>query len=88
MIGAFLVIESIRGDNMNAVLNGERIECGVCGSLLCKITEFTIDNSGLTYYVNNEKDAPIKIRDKVNLEIKCKHKSQGKYCDTINTILL
>lgn len=28
------------------------------------------------------------VADYAEIKIKCKHKSQGKYCDTINIILL
>ena len=75
-------------DNIKAVTNGDRIECRKCGALLCKIENYDdheairIPNKILDNIESKEID-----KDHVLLEIKCKHKSQGKYCDTINEIL-
>ena len=60
---------------VKAVINGERVECGACGALLCKIlNEEIIENLGKNKYIT--------------FEMKCKHKANGKTCNEINEILL
>ena len=73
---------------MKAVINGDRIECGKCRALLFKFNRHK--------HVPCEDGTPADWRDANKIisgkygtaEIKCKHKSQGKYCDEINEILL
>lgn len=67
---------------MKAVLNGERIECGKCRSLLAKLT-----NGIKLHTIAGEPDWN-KAFGQRTLEIKCKHKDRGKTCNEINTIEL
>jgi hypothetical protein len=67
---------------MQAKINGDRIVCGKCGALLAKLTGTSKCNGIETF-----SDSELEWKKK-SIEIKCKHKSQGKYCDTINEILL
>jgi len=58
---------------IKAVINGERVECGKCGALLLKISNG---------YNENTKNSTSFI------EIKCKHKSKGVCCQTINKVMI
>jgi hypothetical protein len=60
---------------VKAVINGERVECGACGALLSKII-----NKGVLDALDKE--------FYIHLEIKCKHKANGKTCNEVNKILL
>jgi len=56
-----------------SVLDGEWYKCGVCGCKLAKQVQSCVC-----------------VFDKHNVrpgvEVKCKHKSNGKYCNTINML--
>lgn len=62
---------------MQAKINGNRIECGKCGSLLAIIKR------GVFVVPQPESE-----QQENALEIKCKHKSQGQYCDALNEVEL
>ena len=77
---------------VKAKLNGNRLECGKCGAWLYSRGKKHIDLTGLSDEVKSQlKQIPIEVLIgivKQPIEIKCKHKSQGKYCDAINEVLL
>jgi hypothetical protein len=82
------------GNSVRAVINGDRIECKVCGALLAKLA----GKHGITCLRGEtreeylSKNKPVYDADAIGepcaIEIKCKHKSRGKYCDVINSINL
>ena len=79
-------IEELYGDGkVKAKINGDRIECGKCGALLAKIH---FDKPSIELLPPDEfRMIPNETMPK-SLEIKCKHKDRGQYCNTVNEILL
>ena len=60
-----------------AVLNGDRILCGKCYSLLAKrVQGYTCINKTTTEYKEN------------GIEIKCKNKQNGSCCNEMNLIVI
>ena len=73
-------------ENINSVesyVNGNRIECGVCKALLLKIRKRPASIVDENSKVIGKLMFPHGV-----YETKCKHKSKGKYCDTINIMRL
>lgn len=73
---------------VKAVINGERVECGVCGALL--FTAVLVDENGKVIFDSLVcfQGATYAKKKLSKLEIKCKHKTNGKTCNEINEILL
>ena len=70
-----------------AVINGERIECGVCGALLAK-RKYTNDVITDKLHEGDFVKAYEENGITTSIEIKCNHKDKGKKCGAINKILL
>jgi len=73
---------------IKAVINGERIECGACGALLCKKSETVVNAESLTQEFRMNRFTGEITQKMIYLEIKCKHKDKGKTCNAINKIKL
>ena len=67
---------------IQAKRDGNRIICGACGALLAIEQETVVTGEDWA------KDNLEFINIRRGIEIKCKHKSAGKYCNTVNEILL
>ena len=79
---------------VNAVLSGQRIECGACRALLAKrlsphgIHDFN-GESATEFMRSQEPRFVKKVQSEPNtIEIKCKHRSKGIACDYVNVISL
>jgi len=77
---------------MQAKINDNRIECGKCGAWLYTRGEKHINLTGLLDEIKTQlEQIPVEVLlgvVKQPIEIKCKRKSQGKYCNTMNEVLL
>ena len=62
---------------MIAVINGDRIECSICGKLIGKFIEITLENT-----INGKKTS---CKKKV-IEIQCNHRSRGITCKSKNIV--
>lgn len=72
---------------VKAVINGKKIECGVCGHLLAiKHGEYNNGTVSREQFIGGKENS--EFVPYTSLEIKCKHKSKGKFCDAINEINL
>ena len=69
---------------VKAVINSDKVLCGKCEALLFKWVKLSKRRFGYTDKGDNE------VSDLINgrIEIKCKHKANGKTCNEINEILL
>jgi len=68
-----------------AILDGEWYMCRACGHKLARRVQghvCTPEDTDLKTRARHPQDAA----PTYELEIKCKHKSQGKYCDTLNIL--
>jgi hypothetical protein len=71
---------------VKAAINGERVECGKCGALLMTCRDIK-DPSTMKILGEDISLKNINVGKKC-LQIKCKHKANGKTCNEINEILL
>jgi hypothetical protein len=85
---------------VKAVVNGDRVECRGCGALLGKIIKNGDWHNPKRYDITNKDVTCEKMIEGTEfadseynptgaaLEIKCKHRFKGIFCETINQIMI
>lgn len=77
---------------VNAVINGNRVQCGKCGSRLFNVHKKHIDITGVPDEVKEQvKAIPADVLENVKcctVQIKCKAHKNGCTCNEINEVSL